>query len=70
MGSRAFLQGICPTQGSETCVSCTTGGFFTHWATWESVQINKYLKVHFLFSFLMELRLERVPQMVLDKVPF
>ena len=30
-----LLQEIFLTQGSN-CVSCIAGGFFTHWATWET----------------------------------
>ena len=42
VGCHALLQGIFPTQGS-TQVSCSAGGFFTNWATWEALVLTTSL---------------------------
>ena len=33
----------CPQPRDQTCVSCTAGGFFTHWATWEALDFIENL---------------------------
>ena len=39
VGCHALLQGIFPRQGwtHVSCISCISGRFFTHWATWEAL---------------------------------
>ena len=42
VGKLTLLQGLFQTQGSNPCLllSCTAGGVFTHWTTWEARWIS------------------------------
>ena len=50
VGSHSLLQGIFPTQGSQTQVFCTAGGFFTIWATREALEGKDNIKSLHSFS--------------------
>ena len=52
VGCHFLLQGIFPTQGSNTCFPCLLnwGQILYHWATWETCNPSLYCeKIHFYY---------------------